>query len=216
MKKSVFENAIASQMDALMKDDEFTSIFNKRLNKTASDQNCAHDCSMAHDHNHKCSEDCASAKDKNEADTNTQPNTKPGAPKPINVGDITKDVRPVPGPNPNQPGMSSADDMEMTKQALLTAVSQLTKVSEVLDEVGLNVTAKLSLNLIDRIVVEAKKKKMDKKDDEKSKKSDKSEMMDSKKKDLKSDKKDMKKSDKKDMESKKDSKKTKSDDVKKK
>lgn len=165
MKKSTLEAALASEMDAIMKDSEFTSIFKKAsvLNKSASDMNCAHDCDKEHDHEHKCDSEC----------------------------DDT----------------ASANDGALSLEAAVSqALTSLAKVSEVLDEAGLEKTATLSLNLANYIVVEAKKKQTSKKDEKKDAKKDKKDEKKSdkndakkpvKKDDKKSDKKDEKKSDKK-------------------
>lgn len=149
MKKSTFEAALASDMDAIMKDSEFNSIFSKAsvLSKTASDMNCAHDCAEEHKHEHKCDSECE--------DT------------------------------------AAADDGSLSIEAAVShALNSLRKVSEVLDEVGLEKTATLSLNLANYIIVEAKKKQMSKKDEKKDAKKDKK---DDKKSDKKSDKNDAKK-----------------------
>jgi len=167
MKKSNFEEALASDMDAIMNDKNFEAIFKKAyvLTKEASEEMCADDCMMDHDHKKE---------DKPESDT------------------------------------AKADDGTLTLEAAVSqALNNLRKVSEVLDEVGLEKTAALSLNLVNYIIVEAKKKdeakKSDKKKADDKKKDDKSDKNDAKpkkgvnpfaKKDDKKDKKDDKKSDK--------------------
>ena len=93
---------------------------------------------------------------------------------------------------------SPADDMDPVSAAVQEALTSLAKLSEVLDEAGLEKTAALSLNLAQHIVVEAKKKKEEEKNpkDKKDKKDEKKnpkDVKDPKKDDKKSDKKDVKK-----------------------
>lgn len=165
MKKSNFEAALASDMDAILNDKNFDAIFKKAsvLTKAASEEMCAHDCKSEHEHDHKHDDKCEKA-DKADA----------------NDGAITLEA------------------------AVNQALNSLRVVSEVLDEVGLEKTAALSLNLANYIMVEAKKKddkkKSDKKKADDKKKSDENDAKKkpaAKKDEKKSDKKDEKKSDKK-------------------
>lgn len=167
MKKS-FAEAVMSDMDSLMKDEAFSSIFKKaQAVKVAEDQNCAHECDQAHDHDHKCDDKC---KDEKKVEASY-------------VKTVVETVQPL----------SAA-------AALQQVLTDLAKVSELLDSAGFEKHATLSLNLANSIVVEAKKKKDEKADkksdkkDEKSKDKPKADKKDEKK----SDKKDDKKSDKKD------------------
>ena len=158
-----FSDALASDMNQALQSEEFEALFKKaspltkKANKTC--EKCGREECVCKDENK--ADDQNDAKDKDLEDETADANDASD----VNDAEVAKNKGYSPKDDTSE---GSADERK-----LASLISDLVKVSDSLDQIGLEKTASLSLSLVNAIIVEAKKKKSRDDEDKKSKKDDK-------------------------------------------
>lgn len=163
-KTNSFEYQIAADMDALMKSNEFEAMFSKTAMLRQAGKKCTK-------HSKEECNECGDMADDGAADDNFAkkcPDCKPGKKcDKCAADDAAAD-------DGDADDLADAEDLiGGFNTAVAVALNSLSKVSEVLDEAGLEKTAALSLTLAHNILVEAKSKKLTKEEAKKLKEKEK-------------------------------------------